>query len=219
MWADGNTPVLGSERIVPDTNDMQEIAAPPLNNLLTLVDKHPKIEVLVSKIDILKVDKKLKQQYFIPKLSVSANMLSKGYNTDFTLSQSFLENNHKLGATLNIPLFYRDAIGGFRMAKLKVAETELEQTNQLLQIENKVRSYYNEVLAIQKQIEIYSEVYKNNQKLFFGEQFRFNNGESSLFILNSRENKLLEASLKLLELKMKLQKSYIGLLWAAGQLG
>jgi outer membrane protein TolC len=124
-----------------------------------------------------------------------------------------------LGATLNIPLFYRDAIGGLRMAKLKVAETELEQTNQLLQIENKVRSYYNEVLAIQKQIERYTEVYKNNQKLFFGEQFRFNNGESSLFILNSRENKLLEASLKLLELKMKLQKSYIGLLWAAGQLG
>lgn len=219
LWADGNTPVLWNEYILPDTNDMQEIAAPPLNNLLTLVDKHPKIEVLASKIDILKVDRKLKQQYFIPKLSVSANMLSKGYNTDFTLSQSFLENNHKLGATLNIPLFYRDAIGGFRMAKLKVAETKLEQTNQLLQIENKVRSYYNEVLAIQKQIEIYTEVYKNNQKLYFGEQFRFNNGESSLFILNSRENKLLEASLKLLELKMKLQKSYIGLLWAAGQLG
>lgn len=218
LWADGNTPVQWNEYIIPDTNELQEIAAPPLNNLLTLVDKHPKIEILASKIGILKVDKKLKQQYFIPKLSVSANMLSKGYNTDFTLSQTFLENNHKLGATLNIPLFYRDAIGGFRMAKFKVIETELEQSNQLLQIENKVRSYYNEVLAIQKQIDIYTEVYKNNQKLFYGEQFRFKNGESSLFILNTRENKLLEASLKLLELKMKLQKSYVGLLWAAGQL-
>ncbi|GAA4449990.1 TolC family protein [Rurimicrobium arvi] len=219
LWTEDNIPVYWNESIIPDTSELQEWTTPSLNNLLSLATSHPKIDALSSKISILEVDKKLKQQYFIPKLSLSANMLNKGYTTDFTPTQTFLENNHKIGATLNIPLFYRDAIGGYRMAKLKIAETELEQSNQLLQIENKVRSYYNEVLALQRQIDIYTEVYRNNQKLFHGEQFRFRNGESSLFILNSRENKMLETSLKLLELKMKLQKSYVGLLWAAGQLG
>lgn len=219
LWAEGNTPVLWTEKIIPDTSALQDIAPPSLDELITLAGNHPKIAALSSKIDILNIDRRLKQQYLIPKLSISANMLSKGYTTDFTPTQTFLENNHKVGATLNIPLFYRDAIGGLRMARLKIAETELEQSNQLLQIENKVRSYYNEVLALQRQIAIYTEVYRNNQKLFSGEQFRFQNGESSLFLLNSRENKLLEASIKLMELQMKLQKSYVGLLWAAGQLG
>ncbi|MBL7728491.1 MAG: hypothetical protein JNM68_12430, partial [Dinghuibacter sp.] len=42
------------------------------------------------------------------------------------------------------------------------------------------------------------------------------NGESSLFLVNSREQKLLEARQKLLEVQVKLQKTRFSLYWAAG---
>jgi outer membrane protein TolC len=43
-------------------------------------------------------------------------------------------------------------------------------------------------------------------------------GESSLFLLNSRENKLLEARQKQAETRAKYYLSRISLRWAAGQL-
>jgi hypothetical protein len=43
-------------------------------------------------------------------------------------------------------------------------------------------------------------------------------GESSLFLLNTRENKVLESMQKLAELKTKFFKSYRAVAWASGQL-
>lgn len=87
-----------------------------------------------------------------------------------------------------------------------------------LEIENKIKAYFNEALALQQQIKISESALNNFQRLFRAEETRFNMGESSLFILNSRENKVLEAQQKLLELKTKFFKSVIAIQWAAGVL-
>jgi hypothetical protein len=219
MWLDGNNPYKWDENIVPDINDLHtNYNIPVLNKLLDAVNNHPKLTSVNYKIGSLKIDQKLKSQYFIPKLSVSANLLGKGYYDNFSLTNTQLENNHKLGITLNMPLLYREALGGYKASKLKVFEMQTEQSNLTIQLEVKVKMYYNEVVSLKNQIETYSKAYDNFQRLFTGEKIRFDNGESSLFVLNSRENKLLEASQKLVELTTKWHKSYAALLWASGQL-
>ena len=55
----------------------------------------------------------------------------------------------------------------------------------------------------------------NYERLYNGESTRFNIGESSLFLLNARENKVLETKQKLIEYKTKYLKGYQGLLWAS----
>ena len=50
------------------------------------------------------------------------------------------------------------------------------------------------------------------------EESKFSIGESSMFLVNSREIKLLETQQKLAELKTKFFKSLLGVQWAAGQL-
>ena len=50
------------------------------------------------------------------------------------------------------------------------------------------------------------------------EEVRFKNGESSLFLINSRENKALESLEKLIENKVKLYKTIFALQWSAGLL-
>jgi outer membrane protein TolC len=71
---------------------------------------------------------------------------------------------------------------------------------------------------LKKQIELQSNNYNNYQRLVRAEEIRFENGESSLFLINSRENKALEALQKLIELKTKYYKSVYALQWSAGLL-
>jgi outer membrane protein TolC len=51
------------------------------------------------------------------------------------------------------------------------------------------------------------------KKLLKAEEIRFENGESSIFLINSRENKKIDAQEKLINLKAKVIKSYNKLKW------
>ena len=53
----------------------------------------------------------------------------------------------------------------------------------------------------------------NYEKLLKAEEIRFENGESSIFLINSRENKKIDAQEKLINLKAKVIKSYNKLKW------
>ena len=115
-----------------------------------------------------------------------------------------------------MPLLYRKAIGSYRAARIKIVETELEQDYATLEIENKVKVYYTEVYNLFRQIEIYQAAYNNFNRMYQAELTRYEIGESNLFLINSRENKLLEANLKLIDLKVKWHIKYGTLLWSTG---
>lgn len=221
MWLPDNKPMTWSTAIKPTENALNndKPETPALSELLVIAEsRHPKLQSLDYKIDILQIERKLKAQSFIPKLSVSANALSKGYSLIAPTDRLMFENNHKIGVDLSVPLFMRQARGAYQQAKLKVEETKIEQGYIALEISNKIKSYYNEVSSLQNQIESYQEAYASFNRLYQGELLRFNAGESTLFIMNARQNKLLEAGQKLVELKAKWRKSYAALFWSAAEL-
>ena len=75
------------------------------------------------------------------------------------------------------------------------------------------------MIALRKQILTQEATNKNLIALVKAEESRFNNGESSLFLINARENKALEALEKLIELKTKYAKTVYALQGSAGLLG
>jgi outer membrane protein TolC len=195
------------------------IKVAPLNDLLyTAKITHPKLRVVDFKLQQLEIDRKLKFQNLLPVVNVKANLLNKGFSVWKGMGPGFFENNNKFGVDIGIPLRLSEGRGSYKMAKLKLAETELAFNLQEQEIANKVRQYYNEVLGLQQQVRIYEQATNNYATLLRGEDVRFRAGESSLFLLNTRENKLLEARQKLVTLKTKFFKSQYGLQWAAGQL-
>lgn len=222
LWKADEQPYLLPEQVRPDSLWMKGLAqtsVPVLDELLLQArNSHPKLQSLNYKVDWLQIDQKLKFQSMLPKLDLKANLLNKGYNVFDKVNGAFLENNYKFGVDLSIPLRLSEGRGSYRQAKLKVAETGLETRIQLQALENKVKSYYNDVFALRQQVKIGEGALQNYQRLLQGEQIRFQSGESTLFLLNSRENKTLEALQKLAELQTKYYKSRAGLLWAAGQL-
>lgn len=220
LWLERNKPFEWSANIRPPESELISLPeVPAMENLLAeTLNNHPKLQSLRYKTNILETERRLKVQYLLPKISLNANLLSKGYGLPDEISAPLLENNYKMGVDFSLPLFQRTARGAFQAAKIKLHENTTEQERVTLHLQNKVKAYYNDVFLLQQQLKLYEQSLENNIRLFKGEKIRFETGESTLFLLNTRENKVLETTQKLTELRAKWQKSYAGLLWAAGVL-
>ena len=223
LWRSNNQPAYLSDRVIPDTlwaarnftkqniDDLSQWLSQTLNN-------HPKLQTYNFKLQSLEVERKLKFQNLLPKADFKYNFLQSGYTLPFNQGAAFFDNNYKFGLNVAIPVPNRSGIGQYRSAKIKIRMVDLDRSLSLLNLENKVRFHYNEVLNLQKQIRIYEDAYKNYIRLYEAEQLKFFYGETSIFLLNNRESKVLEAQQKLIELKAKFYQAFATLNWASGSL-
>jgi outer membrane protein TolC len=222
MWTANAQPYTLAPDIVPvDDLQLKNIATatiPELSNLLqAAINNHPDLLIYNYKLDVLGVDKKMKFQSLLPTVNFRYNQLGKGYDMPLSRGPLF-ENNFQYGLSLGIPLRLSEGRGEYRKVKLKIIETQLQQGEKQLQVENKVKSYFNELLSLKSQVALQEKALKNYTTLQQGEEIRFQAGESSLFLINVRENKTLEALQKLQDLKVKYYKTENGLQWATGTL-
>lgn len=223
LWSDNDQPVnLPPDAIPADQqalNEVENMALPQLDELLTAAAKnHPELLQYQFKLDALAVEKKLKFQELLPVVNFQYNQLGRGYNVLKTAGAPLFENNFRYGFSVGFPLRFSEGRGGYRKAKLKITETRLGQNQKQLEISNTVKSYYNELVALKKQLVLQERAYRNYLLLQRGEEIRFGAGESSLFLVNARETKTLEALQKLQELRVKYLVTISGLQWAAGVL-
>jgi outer membrane protein TolC len=167
---------------------------------------------------MLDIEKRLKFQSLLPTFNLNYNILNSGYNVFKDASTALYRNNYKFGIDFGLPLRLSQGRGDYTAAKIKIAETNLDLVQTRLSIDNKVRYHFNELATFQLQVRIAEDNLENYQRLFRGEDIRFKVGESSLFLLNVRENKVLEARQKLVELKTKFFTSYRSVVWATGML-
>jgi len=223
LWKPDTTPYDLENNITPG-DDLQEpgildFGEPELFALLDAARKnHPELVIYNFKLDVLGVEKKLKFQELLPTVNFRYNQLGKGYDVLKTATGPLFENNFQYGLSIGIPLRLSQGRGEYKKAKLKITETKLQQSQKMLQVENKIKSYFNELVALKIQLQLQERAWKNYLLLQRGEETRFQAGESSLFLINTRENKTLEALQKLMELKAKYYKTAIFLQWAAGVL-
>lgn len=222
LWTENDIPLEISASIIPPVVANLPINVATVSDSLQTIKRqirvtHPDIVALKFKIEQLEVDRKLKREKLKPELNVNYNFLGNGLN--FNGKDEVLLNNYKYGITLNSPILFRKAKGDVELANLKIVDTRFKQQQKTLELENKFQAYLNEMATTQQQINTYSEVARNYSRLLDGENERFRLGESSIFLLNSRERKVIEADLKLNKLKVTLQKTRVSLDYAAGRLG
>ena len=79
-----------------------------------------------------------------------------------------------------------------------------------------MKQNYTDWTQLALQLDMQQKLVVNIIALQRGEETRFANGESSLFLINSREMKTIETQQKLIELQAKKSKSIVKLKWAAG---
>ena len=224
LWKNENEPYEIPTSVIPNQNWESEIDNSLYNiNIQELTEKaatnHPNNLVYTYKLNALEIDKKLKFQELLPKVDLKYNLLGKGYDIGQSISNhSYFENNFQYGVKLEMPLLFMKGRAEYKLAKLKISENTIDQTLKRNQIDVKIKSYYNEYVTLKSQIGLQTNMYENYQLLVKAEETRLINGESSLFLVNSRENKALEALEKLIDLKTKYFKTIYAIRWSAGEL-
>lgn len=229
LWYQNDLPVEVSELLSPPlyqdlyiVNRSVQLA----DILRDLPENHPSVQQLRFKLQELEVDRRLKKEQLKPQVDVEFNFLADGFDfvnqpsdaVDASRFNALLAENYKVGVKVGMPLFFRKERGDLELADLKLLDTNLKIRQKGQEITNKVINYNEQLENSIKQITINQTVVDNYQRLLDAENEKFRYGESSIFLLNSREQKLVEAQLKFVKLLVTYQKNRLGLIWATGQL-
>ncbi|MFC4220576.1 TolC family protein [Flagellimonas marina] len=202
LWID-DVPVELQDNVVPnleadaEIDTTLEILGKPLDSFT--LDNHPKIRSLDFKIDGLVVDRRLKANKLLPKLDVEYNFITE--TPEFI--NSLVTENYKGGLSFRFPLFLRKERGDLKLAKFKLRDAEFERDNAQIEIQNKVIAIYRELDSYLTQNTLIANIVRDYGTLLEAEERKFSFGESSLFLINSRESKLIDAYLKRNEMQNK----------------
>lgn len=221
LWYEDNVPLEITDSLLPPRYELISTPTPfmpdSLNRILNrLPSSHPDLQLYRNKLQSLTVERNLKTEYFKPKINLNYNLLSEPVGASEYTGLS--TNNYKWGIDLRFPILLRQQRGDVELARIKIRETELGMKQKQLELENKVRSYWNEAEQLTSQVDLFRGMVINYTRMLDGERQRFNTGESSIFLVNARETSLVNARLKLIELTSKYQIARQGIQYAAGNL-
>jgi outer membrane protein TolC len=220
MWTQDGSPLELKENVVPSdkgTDLRNNITSDTLKTRMDWANvNHPDILKQTYKIDQLKIDRKLNIEMLKPNVNINAGTLgfATPYNLDF--SSSSLQTNYKIGMDVYVPIFMRKQRGKLKQTNVKLMDADYELDYLGLSVKNGIMMAFNEMFAIQQLMPVQRDNVQNSIVLRDAEQRKFENGESSLFLINTREQKLIESQIKLEKLKADYAKSKVDFMFSTG---
>ncbi|MCS6904920.1 MAG: TolC family protein, partial [Bacteroidia bacterium] len=181
---------------------------------------HP--EIIKQQIKLLQYDleRKLRMNELLPDIDMDLKPFLIPHSEEYGFTQPYdafyWRQNFKIGFNFYMPLFLRKERGKLTKIKLKIQQTEYELLNQRREIETELSVSYNETKNLERLIALQKQTVEYSQRMLEAEQIKFENGESSLFVVNRRERSLLAEKEKLLELQVKYAKANAQFYFASG---
>jgi len=180
MWLENNIPMELQDSIIPEDNLLVTLQDSfKLNDLMdakTLIENHPKINAIQSKIELLQVDRKLKANLLLPKIDVGYKYLSQ---PDYWNTTN--DNNYKVSMNVYFPLFLRKERGSLKIAEFKIQDSEFDLKLQTLQLANKISAQQTEIKSLEKQKMLNNQLVSDYEIMLQSEERLFSFGESSIF--------------------------------------
>lgn len=207
LWLEGDIPLQLDPGIYPD--ELNEIVVDNVlgTNLIQQdqfnVELHPLLQFLSYSIESLDVDRRLAAERLKPVLDVEYNLLT----TQPNQVNSFTTDNFQAGISFSMPLFLRKERGDLRLTKLKIRDAELEYQFQNLELRNQIEAAQEGIASFGRQLITTDQITDNFDTLLKAEERKFSFGESSVFLINAREQKLIDARLEQIKANTKLFES------------
>lgn len=201
LWLSNDIPVELEESVIPDINAMETIDDVLNTSTLDLesydYESHPKLQSLDYKQESLTLERRLKMNNLLPIVDLQYNFLSQTPEEWNTFSTA----NYKSGLSIVFPLFLRKERGDLRLANIKLQDIKFEILNTSLSLKNKVNSLSQEIDSYRKQNEFTLSIVGDYSEMLRAEERKYFLGESSLFLVNSRESYLIDAKLKAIQIE------------------
>lgn len=214
LWLENNQP-YPTEKLNLAPID-EDIVIAGSNNLS--INNNPKLLVYDFKLKDLQIEKRLKSENLRPTLDLQLGVLNGGNNAFRNINSGYWRNNNKVGLQFAFPLTFQTARSELTEAKLKIMEVEYEQYSLRNELTAKLNQNYAEAQTLKNQLQLINESLVANKKLLAGEELKFTFGDSSIFLVNARESKVIEATEKLMETTFKIRKNKLKAQWLLGNL-
>lgn len=201
LWLNDNTPIEIKDLIIPDVYTFNTIDETLNTSDLNIenfdIENHPKLQSLDYKYKSLNIEKRLKLNNLLPQVDLQYNFLSQTPE----IVRSFSTSAYKSGVNINFPLFLRKERGDLKLAKIKLQDTQFDIQNTKVSLKNKIDGINQELDSYIIQNQYTNTIVDDYSKMLTAEERKFFLGESSLFLVNSRESKLIDAKLKAINIE------------------
>ncbi|MBC3759398.1 TolC family protein [Hyunsoonleella sp. SJ7] len=201
LWLNDNTPIEIQEGVIPDIDTFFNIDETLNTSGLDIenfnIEEHPKMLSLDYKYQSLNIEKRLMSNNLLPQIDLQYNFLTQTPN----VSRTFSTSQYKSGVNVSFPLFLRKERGDLKLAKLKLQDTRFEIQNTKVSLQNKIDAINQELDSYVLQNDVTGTIVEDYTTMLTAEERKFFLGESSLFLVNSRESKLIDAKLKAIEIE------------------
>lgn len=208
LWKEGFVPLELDSLTRPSERQNLGAAVMDLHvydQLDSLISFHPALMYGQNKIDMKSLDLKLKRQGILPNVDMKYNLLSEPLGLDQLNQVS--SSNYNWGLTVNYPLFTRKERGSIQLTQIQLEQDQMDLLTKRELVEYKVKMAINSYQTSNLQIDQYQQVTNDYERLLDAEKQLFSIGESSLFMINSREKAFIDAQLKLVDYQFENQLS------------
>lgn len=207
LWTNNGEPLALKESVIPQNITFVTKTLFTETRLITQYwDMDPIIRKKQIEVEQINLENRLEREQLKPQLDLKLNTIhSLGDNT---LSYSYSPNDYKIGASFVVPIRNRKIRGQIKMNEAFIDQNKLDQDYYLSELKNNHDMLNLTQNLNQEALGVSEEKVENSNLLLSAEKLKFELGESSVFLLNSRERKLLEAETEYLKTLKKLCYTY-----------
>ena len=196
LWSDGFIPLELNNSIPDESSEPRNLILPI--ELDSLIANHPYAQMWQLEQQQKEIDLQLKREQWKPQLTLKYNAINEPINNNPLASYS--PSNYTWGATFAYPLLSRKARGGVQLAKLKLQDQQLKIKTYGAELKYTINAALNNYQLANEQLIIGRELVDNNQVMYDSEISLFEMGESSIFMINTRESNWLKAKIQFIEI-------------------
>ena len=181
----------------------QEINKDSLPNLLDRsldINSNPMLTLINYEIKNQEIEKDFAREQLKPQIDLTYNILNEYDNIN---QISDIPMNYKWKVNFSFPVLLRKELGSYQIQDYKHQSLKIEYDIQKRNLDTKLNQIINNAEQTLSQIAINNEIANDYYELLQAEIVKFNAGESSVLIVNIRENYYMEARIKLLDLIRK----------------
>jgi len=217
LWENGVIPLELKSDVIPESQDFDLADNIQLEKLQdSLLNTHPLLNQQQNKISQLEVEQKWKKEQLKPIVNLKYNPIVEPVGDEVFSNYSI--NNYTWGIGVKMPILLRKERGNLKLTNLQIQESNLQLANKRAILQYKQDYSFNNWKTSIEQINLYSKTTEDYLNLLKAERQLFNEGESSLFMVNSREVGYIQTELKLIDLLVKNRKAKLSAEFAYGQL-
>lgn len=206
MWDTDHAPLEINPATNPEPLDSLKIRFATIEDSLLawqsgFKNNHPLLKINRLEIEALRLEQQNATSDFLPQLELKYAVLSPGISNRNIAALGF--NDRMLGAGIKYPLLLRKERSKLNLIGIKSAQKSYELELKTTDIEAKIGSAISEYETQKELAALYERMVENYERMLRAEQTKLELGESSVFLLNSRENNLFDSESKALETKAK----------------